>query len=48
MFGMVTALVVQEPAAVRAAARGTGAGTPSTVRAAAAAAGSTALMCRVP
>jgi FtsP/CotA-like multicopper oxidase with cupredoxin domain len=48
MFGMVTALVVQEPAAARAAERGTGAGAASTVRAAAAAAGSTALMCRVP
>jgi FtsP/CotA-like multicopper oxidase with cupredoxin domain len=48
MFGMVTALVVQEPAAARAAVRDTGAGGASTVRAAAAAAGSTALMCRVP
>jgi FtsP/CotA-like multicopper oxidase with cupredoxin domain len=48
MFGMVTALVVQEPAAARAAARVTGAGAPAMVRAAAGAAGSTALLCRVP
>ena len=55
MFGMVTALVVQEPAAARAAspggpgegAAGRGAGGASTVREAAAAAGSTAWMCRV-
>jgi FtsP/CotA-like multicopper oxidase with cupredoxin domain len=45
MFGMVTALVVQEPAAARASAAA--ASGPSTVRAAAAAAGSTAWMCRV-
>jgi hypothetical protein len=44
MFGMVTALVVQEPAAARAAVSA-GAGSP--VRAAAAAAGSTAFECRI-
>jgi FtsP/CotA-like multicopper oxidase with cupredoxin domain len=47
MFGMVTALVVQEPAAARALANGSAAAGSSTVRAAAAAAGSTAWMCRV-
>jgi FtsP/CotA-like multicopper oxidase with cupredoxin domain len=47
MFGMVTALVVQEPSAAKAAG-GTGAALgPATVRAAATAAGSTALMCRI-
>jgi manganese oxidase len=45
MFGMVTALVVQEPAAARASG---GAGAAASVRAAAAAAGSTALECRIP
>jgi manganese oxidase len=44
MFGMVTALVVQQPAAKTAIF---GTDTASTVRAAAAAAGSTALLCRV-
>ena len=56
MFGMVTALVVQDPAtaaaaaAARAAAIGPGpvGGASSAVRAAAAAAGSTALECRIP
>ena len=43
MFGMVTALVVQDPATARAADPGTA----SPVVAAAAAAGSTALLCRV-
>jgi FtsP/CotA-like multicopper oxidase with cupredoxin domain len=47
MFGMVTALVVQEPSAAKADG-GTGAALgPATVRAAATAAGSTALMCRI-
>jgi len=46
MFGMVTALVVQAPAAATATTVSAGAGSP--VRAAAAAAGSTALECRVP
>jgi FtsP/CotA-like multicopper oxidase with cupredoxin domain len=45
MFGMVTALVVQAPAAAR-ASTGTSASAP--VRSAAAAAGSTALECRIP
>ena len=44
MFGMVTALVVQEPATARAASAGTATGV---VRPAAAAAGSTAWMCRI-
>jgi len=44
MYGMVTALVVQQPTAKTAS---TGIGTASTVRAAALAAGSTALLCRV-
>ena len=44
MFGMVTALVVVDPAATRAAAT---AGSTSPTRAAAAAAGSTALECRI-
>jgi len=49
MFGMVTALVVQEPGAARAASGSAGeaAGRASTIRAAAASAGSTAWMCRV-
>jgi len=47
MFGMVTALVVQEPAAARVSASGSAAAGASTVRAAAAAAGSTAWMCRI-
>jgi FtsP/CotA-like multicopper oxidase with cupredoxin domain len=47
MYGMVTALVVQEPAAAKAAG-GVGAPLgPQTVRAAATAAGSTARMCRI-
>jgi len=46
MFGMVTALVVQAPAAANASAAGAVARSP--VRAAAAAAGSTALECRIP
>ena len=46
MFGMVTALVVQEPSAARASsAQANGGG--ATVRAAAVAAGSTAWMCRI-
>ena len=44
MYGMVTALVVQQPTAETAS---TGIGTASTVRAAALAAGSTAFLCRV-
>jgi len=44
MYGMVTALVVQQPTAKTAS---TGIGTASTVRAAALAAGSTAFLCRV-
>jgi FtsP/CotA-like multicopper oxidase with cupredoxin domain len=46
MFGMVTALVVQEPSAARASSA-SAAGGASPVRAAAAAAGSTAWMCRI-
>jgi manganese oxidase len=46
MFGMVTALVVQEPTAARASTAGAAASAPG-VRTAAAAAGSTALLCRV-
>jgi FtsP/CotA-like multicopper oxidase with cupredoxin domain len=45
MFGMVTALVVQAPAAATSSTPGAGAASP--VRAAAAAAGSTALECRI-
>jgi FtsP/CotA-like multicopper oxidase with cupredoxin domain len=45
MYGMVTALVVQAPAAATATTVSAGAGSP--VRAAAAAAGSTALECRI-
>jgi FtsP/CotA-like multicopper oxidase with cupredoxin domain len=46
MFGMVTALVVQEPSAARASSA-SAAGGASPVRAAAAVAGSTAWMCRI-
>jgi FtsP/CotA-like multicopper oxidase with cupredoxin domain len=46
MFGMVTALVVQEPSAARASSA-SAAGGASPVRAAAALAGSTAWMCRI-
>jgi hypothetical protein len=45
MFGMVTALVVQAPAAATSSSPSAGAASP--VRAAAAAAGSTALECRI-
>jgi FtsP/CotA-like multicopper oxidase with cupredoxin domain len=45
MFGMVTALVVQEPAAAKAAAASSASS--STVRSAAVTAGSTALLCRI-
>jgi FtsP/CotA-like multicopper oxidase with cupredoxin domain len=48
MFGMVTALVVQEPTAQAAAARAGSKAAASPVRSAAAAAGSTAWMCRAP
>ena len=48
MFGMVTALVVQEPETARAAGGAAAALGPTTVRAAANAAGSTALTCRIP
>jgi len=48
MFGMVTALVVQEPATARARAGDATLATAGPVRTAAASAGSTALACRVP
>jgi FtsP/CotA-like multicopper oxidase with cupredoxin domain len=48
MFGMVTALVVQEPATARARTVAASAAAAGPVRSAAAAAGSTALVCRLP
>jgi FtsP/CotA-like multicopper oxidase with cupredoxin domain len=48
MFGMVTALVVEEPATARARAGDATLATAGPVRTAAASAGSTALACRVP